>query len=89
VRYNIAYGNPDASEAAIEAAAKAANAHEFICKLPEGYASALGSQGVRLSGGQRQRIALARAILTIQRFCSWMKPPALSTRRASIWCNRP
>ena len=63
VRYNIAYGNPDASDAAIEAAAKAANAHEFICKLPEGYASALGSQGVRLSGGQRQRIALARAIL--------------------------
>jgi ATP-binding cassette subfamily B protein len=63
VRYNICYGRPDASDAEVEAAARAAHAEEFIERLPEGYASHLGEQGVRLSGGQRQRIALARAIL--------------------------
>lgn len=63
VRYNIAYGNADATDADIIEAAKAAHAHDFISKLPEGYSSHLGEQGVRLSGGQRQRIALARAIL--------------------------
>ncbi|MEM9314913.1 MAG: ABC transporter transmembrane domain-containing protein [Pseudomonadota bacterium] len=64
VRYNIAYGRPDASDADIEAAARRAHAHDFISALPEGYASDLGDRGVRLSGGQRQRIALARAMLT-------------------------
>ena len=63
VHYNIAYGKPDATEQEVIAAARAAHAHEFICRLPQGYASHLGEQGVRLSGGQRQRIALARAIL--------------------------
>jgi ATP-binding cassette subfamily B protein len=63
VRYNIAYGKPDASTAEIEDAARRAHAHDFITALPEGYASNLGEQGVRLSGGQRQRIALARAML--------------------------
>jgi ATP-binding cassette subfamily B protein len=63
VRYNIAYGKPDASDDEVVAAARAAHAHEFISSLPEGYASHLGEQGVRLSGGQRQRIALARAFL--------------------------
>ncbi|MDG1944527.1 MAG: ABC transporter transmembrane domain-containing protein [Halioglobus sp.] len=63
VRYNIAYGKLDASDQEVEAAARAAHAHEFICALPDGYASHLGEMGVRLSGGQRQRIALARAIL--------------------------
>jgi ATP-binding cassette subfamily B protein len=63
VRYNIAYGRPDASDKDIETAARAAHAHEFIQQLPDAYASHLGEQGVRLSGGQRQRIALARAIL--------------------------
>ncbi len=63
VRYNIAYGKTDADDDEIVAAAKAAHAHEFIMRLPEGYNSHLGEQGVRLSGGQRQRIALARAIL--------------------------
>jgi ATP-binding cassette subfamily B protein len=63
VRYNISYGKPDASDEEVTAPAKAAHAEEFIERLPEGYGSHLGEQGVRLSGGQRQRIALARAIL--------------------------
>ncbi len=62
-RENIRYGRPDASDAQIEAAARAAAAHEFIVKLPEGYDTFLGERGARLSGGQRQRIAIARAIL--------------------------
>lgn len=63
VMHNIRYGKPDASRDEVIAAAKAANAHDFIEKLPEGYESFLGEQGVRLSGGQRQRVAIARAIL--------------------------
>ncbi|NND40083.1 MAG: ATP-binding cassette domain-containing protein, partial [Pseudomonadales bacterium] len=63
VASNIRYGRPGATEQEVIAAARAANAHEFIAQLPEAYASYLGEQGVRLSGGQRQRIAIARAIL--------------------------
>jgi subfamily B ATP-binding cassette protein MsbA len=63
VRANIAYGRPDADEAAIEAAARAAAAHDFIGELPDGYDFAVGEGGARLSGGQRQRIAIARAFL--------------------------
>src|SRR5256885_12663348 len=60
---NIAYARPSASEAEIVAAAKAANAHEFISKLPEGYQTLVGDRGMRLSGGERQRISIARAFL--------------------------
>jgi subfamily B ATP-binding cassette protein MsbA len=63
VRANIAYGRPGASEAEIVAAAEAAAAHGFISKLPQGYDTTVGENGVRLSGGQRQRIAIARAML--------------------------
>ena len=60
---NILYGRLDATKEEIEAAAKAANAHDFIMELPEGYNTMLGDRGVNISGGQRQRIAIARAIL--------------------------
>lgn len=60
---NIAYGRAEATPAQIEAAARAARAHEFVSALPQGYATVVGDQGVRLSGGQQQRIALARALL--------------------------
>ena len=60
---NIAYGRPDAPPEAVMAAARAAQAHDFISSLPLGYDSLIGDQGIRLSGGQRQRIALARALL--------------------------
>lgn len=63
IRDNIAYGKPTATEEEIIAAAKAAQAHEFIETLPEGYESLVGERGVKLSGGQRQRVVLARAFL--------------------------
>jgi subfamily B ATP-binding cassette protein MsbA len=65
VRNNIAYGAAERfTDAQVEAAARAANAHDFISQLPESYATVLGERGTRLSGGQRQRIAIARALLT-------------------------
>jgi subfamily B ATP-binding cassette protein MsbA len=63
VRNNIAYGDIATDKDAIIAAAKAANAHEFIMELPEGYDTVIGELGVKLSGGQRQRLAIARALL--------------------------
>ncbi|MDW4551392.1 ABC transporter transmembrane domain-containing protein [Defluviimonas sp. D31] len=62
-RENIRYGRPEASDAEVEAAARAAAAHDFIAALPDGYGTWLGERGVMLSGGQKQRIAIARAIL--------------------------
>ncbi|MDQ7849523.1 MAG: ABC transporter ATP-binding protein [Armatimonadota bacterium] len=63
VRDNIAYARPEASPAEVEAAARAANAHDFIAALPQGYDTLIGEDGASLSGGQRQRLAIARAIL--------------------------
>ena len=63
IRENIAYGKTGASDEEIIAAAKKANAHEFVDGFPEGYDTLVGDRGVKLSGGQRQRIAIARAIL--------------------------
>lgn len=63
IRDNIAYARPDASDEEVEAAARAAQAHDFVAALPEGYDTVVGERGYTLSGGQRQRIALARIIL--------------------------
>ncbi|MBB4504313.1 ABC transporter ATP-binding protein [Rhizobium johnstonii] len=63
VAENLRYGRPDASDAELEAAARAANAHDFISALPHGYDTDIGQRGVKLSGGQRQRITIARAFL--------------------------
>ncbi|RYE48722.1 MAG: ABC transporter ATP-binding protein [Hyphomicrobiales bacterium] len=61
---NIAYGRPGATRAQIEEAAKLANAHDFIAKLPKGYETLVGERGIKLSGGERQRVAIARAFLS-------------------------
>ena len=63
VEENLRFGKPDAGAEEIEAAARAANAHDFVSRLPQGYATVIGERGIRLSGGQRQRIAIARALL--------------------------
>ncbi|MBN1438349.1 MAG: ABC transporter ATP-binding protein [Anaerolineales bacterium] len=63
VRENLLFGKPDAEQAEVVAAAKAANAHEFIAALPDGYDTLIGERGVKLSGGQKQRLSIARALL--------------------------
>jgi ATP-binding cassette, subfamily B, multidrug efflux pump len=63
IRNNIAYGHPDASQEEVIAAAQAAQAHDFILEMPEGYETIIGERGITLSGGQRQRVAIARALL--------------------------
>ncbi len=63
VREIIAYGQPDATAGEVEAAARAAQAHDFIQGLPQGYDTVIGPRGVEVSGGQQQRLAIARALL--------------------------
>ena len=63
IRYNIAYGRPNASQAEIEQAARLAQVHDFVMRLPEGYDTRVGERGLKLSGGEKQRVAIARTIL--------------------------
>ena len=63
IRYNIAYGRPGASQAEIESAARAAQVHDFVLRLPDGYDTKVGERGLKLSGGEKQRVAIARTIL--------------------------
>ncbi|MFT4151653.1 MAG: ABC transporter ATP-binding protein/permease [Paracoccaceae bacterium] len=63
IRYNIAYGRPDAGQAEVEAAARAAKIHDFIVSLPEGYETKVGERGLKLSGGEKQRVGIARTLL--------------------------
>jgi ABC-type transport system involved in Fe-S cluster assembly fused permease/ATPase subunit len=63
IRYNIAYGRPGATQPEIEAAARAAQVHDFVLRLPEGYDTRVGERGLKLSGGEKQRVAIARTIL--------------------------
>ncbi len=63
IRYNIAYGRPDASQEEIEAAARAAQVHDFVLRLPDGYQTKVGERGLKLSGGEKQRVAIARTLL--------------------------
>ena len=63
IRYNIAYGRDGATQAQIEAAARAAQIHEFIISLPEGYDTQVGERGLKLSGGEKQRVGIARTLL--------------------------
>jgi ATP-binding cassette subfamily B protein len=63
IRYNIAYGRPGASDAEIENAARLAQVHDFVTRLPDGYATRVGERGLKLSGGEKQRVAIARTLL--------------------------
>jgi ATP-binding cassette subfamily B protein len=63
IRYNIAYGRPDATQAEIEEAAKVAQVHDFVLRMPDGYDTRVGERGLKLSGGEKQRVAIARTVL--------------------------
>jgi ATP-binding cassette subfamily B protein len=63
IRYNIAYGRPDATQAEIEHAARVAQVHDFVLRMPDGYDTRVGERGLKLSGGEKQRVAIARTVL--------------------------
>ena len=83
IRTNLTYARPDASPAEVESAARAANIHNFIMDLPDGYDTIVGERGYRLSGGEKQRIALARVILKDPRILVLDEAPATSPANRS------
>ena len=85
---NIAYAKPDATPEEVMAAAKVANAHDFIIQLPDGYETVLGVRDVNLSGGERQRIAIARLFSMIRRSLSWMRRPRPLILKRNAWCRK-
>ena len=85
IRENIAYGRPGATDDEIVAAAKLANADEFIARMPHGYDSVVGERGDTLSGGQRQRIGIARAVIRNSPIMILDEPTAASTRSPRSW----
>jgi ATP-binding cassette subfamily B protein len=84
IRDNILLGRPSATQADVEAAARAAEMHDFIVKQPKGYDSLVGERGGGLSGGQRQRVAIARPLFAIRRCSSWMRRPRLLIRQQRL-----
>lgn len=79
IYYNVAYGNPSASPAEIEEAAKLARIHDFVMGLPDGYQTTVGERGLKLSGGEKQRVAIARTILKNRQFFCLTRRPRRST----------
>ncbi len=75
IKENIRYGRPDATDEEVIAAAKLANAHEFIESFENGYDTDIGQRGVKLSGGQKQRLSIARVFLRIHLYLYLMRPP--------------
>ena len=82
---NIRMGMPDATDEEVETAARAAGAHEFISRLPQGYRTPAGEAGARLSGGERQRITIARAILKMLPSSFLMRPLPMPILKTKLW----
>jgi subfamily B ATP-binding cassette protein MsbA len=89
VRENIRYGKMDATDEEIEAAARAAFAHDFICGFPKGYDTEIGELGSRLSGGEKQRICIARALIKDAPVLILDEATSALDSQAEKWCRKP
>src|SRR5262249_41697707 len=89
VRNNIAYGQPNVEKSAVVEAARAALAHDFIMRLPEGYDTLIGEKGLRLSGGERQRLSIARALLKTPPTLIRDEAPSALDKESEPWVRAP